>query len=98
MEGCCEHGNEPSGSIKCWKILQTTEQLWASPEGLKSTELVSQSVSQFSLVLDTKYAAGRILLIHYSFISHGVLIKSCAEQMLSIPFINSTHSTQLQYK
>jgi hypothetical protein len=21
QEGPCEHGNEPSGSIKCWKIL-----------------------------------------------------------------------------
>jgi hypothetical protein len=21
-EGCCEHGNEPSLSIKCWKILE----------------------------------------------------------------------------
>jgi hypothetical protein len=19
--GCCEHGNEPSGSIKCWEVL-----------------------------------------------------------------------------
>jgi hypothetical protein len=22
MEGSCEHGNEPSCSIKCWKILE----------------------------------------------------------------------------
>jgi hypothetical protein len=22
MEGSCEHSNEPSGSIKCWKILE----------------------------------------------------------------------------
>jgi hypothetical protein len=21
MLGCCEHGNEPSGFIKCWEIL-----------------------------------------------------------------------------
>jgi hypothetical protein len=20
VEGFCEHGNEPSGSIKCWKV------------------------------------------------------------------------------
>jgi hypothetical protein len=20
--GCCEHGNEPSGSIKCWEVLE----------------------------------------------------------------------------
>jgi hypothetical protein len=22
VEGSCEHGNEPSGSIKCWKTLE----------------------------------------------------------------------------
>jgi hypothetical protein len=22
VDGPCEHGNEPSGSIKCWKILE----------------------------------------------------------------------------
>jgi hypothetical protein len=22
MEGSCEHGNEPLGSIKCWEVLQ----------------------------------------------------------------------------
>jgi hypothetical protein len=22
VEGCYEHGNEPSGSIKCWEVLE----------------------------------------------------------------------------
>jgi hypothetical protein len=22
VEGSCEHGDQPSGSIKCWKVLQ----------------------------------------------------------------------------
>jgi hypothetical protein len=22
VEGCCEHGSEPMGSIKCWEILE----------------------------------------------------------------------------
>jgi hypothetical protein len=22
MKGSCEHGNEPSGSIKCWEVLE----------------------------------------------------------------------------
>jgi hypothetical protein len=22
FEGSCEHGNEPSGSIKCWEVLE----------------------------------------------------------------------------
>jgi hypothetical protein len=24
MMGSCEHGKEPSGSIKCWEIVQNT--------------------------------------------------------------------------
>jgi hypothetical protein len=35
MEGSCKHGNEPSGSIKCWKVLA------ASQERFSSIELVS---------------------------------------------------------
>jgi hypothetical protein len=35
MEGSCELGNEPSGSIKCWDA-----QLVACQEGLSSMELV----------------------------------------------------------
>jgi hypothetical protein len=27
VEGSCEHGNEPSGTIKCWEILLVAEQL-----------------------------------------------------------------------
>jgi hypothetical protein len=22
VEGFCEHGNEPSGSLKCWEVLE----------------------------------------------------------------------------
>jgi hypothetical protein len=22
VEGCCEHGNKPSGSLKCWEVLE----------------------------------------------------------------------------
>jgi hypothetical protein len=36
----CEHGNEPSGFIKCWEILEQPAQLAASQEGLSSMELV----------------------------------------------------------
>jgi hypothetical protein len=32
VEGSCEHGNEPSGSIKCWEIL---ERVTASQGGLQ---------------------------------------------------------------
>jgi hypothetical protein len=27
MEGCCEYGIEPSGSIKCWKVLECLHNL-----------------------------------------------------------------------
>jgi hypothetical protein len=36
VAGSCEHGNEPSGSIKCGEFL-----VLASQEGLRSMELVS---------------------------------------------------------
>jgi hypothetical protein len=36
VEGPCEHGNEPSGSIKYWEAAQ----LAASQEGLSSMGLV----------------------------------------------------------
>jgi hypothetical protein len=35
MEGSCELGNEPSGSIKCWDV-RVAAQLAASQEGLSS--------------------------------------------------------------
>ena len=41
MAGCCECGNEPSGSVKCGKFLELVEALLASQEGLCSVELVS---------------------------------------------------------
>jgi hypothetical protein len=28
VEGSFEHGNEPSGSIKCWKILEWLSDCW----------------------------------------------------------------------
>jgi hypothetical protein len=40
VEGCCEHGNEPSGSIKCFGNSLLAVQLTASLEGLGSVELV----------------------------------------------------------
>jgi hypothetical protein len=39
VDGSCEDGNEPSGSIECWEILQG-QRLAASQEGLGSVELV----------------------------------------------------------
>jgi hypothetical protein len=39
--GSCEHGNEPSCSIKCGEFLDYLSVLLASQEGLCSMELVS---------------------------------------------------------
>jgi hypothetical protein len=39
MEGSCEHGNEHSGSIKCWEISGVSAQIAASQEGLISVKL-----------------------------------------------------------
>jgi hypothetical protein len=44
MVGCCEHGNEPSGSLKCRENLDSGE-LGDFQEGFCSMYLVSQYVS-----------------------------------------------------
>jgi hypothetical protein len=41
VEGSCEHGNEPSGSIKLLETSLVAERLAASQEGLSSMESVS---------------------------------------------------------
>jgi hypothetical protein len=28
VAGCCKHGNEPSGTIKCWEILYQLSNWW----------------------------------------------------------------------
>jgi hypothetical protein len=39
----CDHGNEPSSSIKCWENSRVAAQLAASKEGFGSTKLISFS-------------------------------------------------------
>jgi hypothetical protein len=46
--GSCEHGNEPSGSIKCGEFLDYLSVLLASQEGLCSMELVSFAIIKLS--------------------------------------------------
>jgi hypothetical protein len=36
VEGSREHGNEHSGSIKCWEVLDVAAHMAASQEGLSS--------------------------------------------------------------
>jgi hypothetical protein len=46
VESSCEHGNELSGSIKCWEVLEAA-QLVACQEGLSSvTECSIQNIVQ----------------------------------------------------
>jgi hypothetical protein len=33
VEGSCEHGNEPSGSIKCWEVLEWLHNWWLLKKG-----------------------------------------------------------------
>jgi hypothetical protein len=51
LGGSREHGNEPSGSIKRWKILKW--QLVASQEGLSSMKLVQLLMTDFFLLNNT---------------------------------------------
>jgi hypothetical protein len=57
MEGSYEYDNEPSGSIKCWEILEYLTKLVASQEGLSSMELVSLLVTVAALgnMADIRY-------------------------------------------
>jgi hypothetical protein len=41
MAGSCEHGDEPSTSIKCGEFLEKQSVLLASQEGFCSVELVT---------------------------------------------------------
>jgi hypothetical protein len=41
VEGCCEHGYEPSGSINAGKFLSLAAQLAASQERLSSMSDIS---------------------------------------------------------
>jgi hypothetical protein len=45
VEGSCEHYNEPSGSIKCWEVLE---------EGLSSVELAIPYTKIFVLMVENK--------------------------------------------
>jgi hypothetical protein len=44
MTGCCEHGNERSGSIKCDEIFDKLWELSASQKRLCSMQMVSKNV------------------------------------------------------
>jgi hypothetical protein len=51
VAGSCEHGNEPSASIKCGEFLDWLSVLLASQEGLCSMELVSWYVKHVDFVI-----------------------------------------------
>jgi hypothetical protein len=38
VEGSCEHGNEPSGSIKCWEVLEQNWRLLKKDSALRVSE------------------------------------------------------------
>jgi hypothetical protein len=61
VEGPCEHGNEPSGSIKCWEIPKYLPKLAASQEGLSSMELVREKYGDSTLSKTAKTASFEIL-------------------------------------
>jgi hypothetical protein len=56
VEGSCEYSNEPSGSIKCWEVLETLH-MATSQEGLSSMKLVRlQACQGLGLENNTKHA------------------------------------------
>jgi hypothetical protein len=40
VEGSCEHGDEPSGSIKCWEAFEWLHNFSVSQEGFSSVSRV----------------------------------------------------------
>jgi hypothetical protein len=48
----CEHGNETSGSVKCWEILWVAAELAASQEGLSSMKLVTSQSNWWEVQLN----------------------------------------------
>jgi hypothetical protein len=56
--GSCEHGNEPSGTIKSGKFLDYLSVLLASQEGLCSMELVSYTSRPL------KYTTATVMLLY----------------------------------
>jgi hypothetical protein len=45
VEGFCEYGNEPPGSLKCWEVLEWLHSWWPLEQ---CSDLQSQSVSQLA--------------------------------------------------
>jgi hypothetical protein len=56
VEGSCEYGIEPSGSMKCWEVLELL-QLMAPQEELSS---VSKYVSKYSVIEGRQQAARKV--------------------------------------
>jgi hypothetical protein len=53
VEGSCKHGNEPSGSIKCWEVLEYFTELRSS--ALRPTPNLEDQVPAF------KSPSGRVV-------------------------------------
>jgi hypothetical protein len=48
VEGCCDHGNEPSGSVECWEVVEWLHRSrLLKEEGLGSMEFVFTRLSHF---------------------------------------------------
>jgi hypothetical protein len=48
--GCCTHGNEPTGFIKCWEFLEWLRNCLASQAVLRAMGLVSQPFNQSGIL------------------------------------------------
>jgi hypothetical protein len=60
VEGSCEYGNEPSGSIKCWEILEWMHYWRFLKKGLLiSLELVMYTVMRLCVIMGARIGAPR---------------------------------------
>jgi hypothetical protein len=56
VEGCCEHGNEPSGSIKCWEVLEKLHS-WRRFYAVPITKKVNVLTASISQLIAAEYSA-----------------------------------------
>jgi hypothetical protein len=63
VEGSCEHGNVPSGSVKCWKFMSscTTGSFSSRAQQYEVSQSVNPSRHMYTFLTHEDYIANRSL-------------------------------------
>jgi hypothetical protein len=97
VEGSCEHGNEPSGSIKCWEFLewlynwQLLKDCWApwvseawnfNVKFLRAS--TPELITLYSVQCDSRYNPWRTLSFIHSFIRSFIIHQCLCSPLLGL--------------